>query len=74
MSHQRGGGAELSTSLSLSQATCGSSGKWCPPSLQDTPQGTGKEPGTCMGLACPGDKLWLAPSGDISQKHCLENM
>lgn len=45
MSHQNGGGAELSTSLSLSQASWGSSGEGSPPSLQDIPPGRGKGPG-----------------------------
>lgn len=68
MSHHRGGGAELSTSLSLSRAACGSSGKGSPPAMQDTPVGTGRR------LACPGDWLWPASSGDTSQKCCWEHM
>lgn len=41
MSHQRGGGAELRTGLSLSHTTCGSSGNGSS-SIQDIPQGRGQ--------------------------------
>lgn len=65
VSHRRSGGAELSTSLSLSQATYGSRGSLLPP-RRKSHQAQGRE------QPCSGGWFWLAPAGNTSQKPFLE--